>query len=145
MSEYPPIHQSNDYAIDRDQWSGYITGRIELNNGKHLRFTTLAAGFPKEEGAIIESYQTTPAAAWKAFDLGLRDWLKDKPGVILWRHKPTLEELTERVVDQAMDWGLPEVERLVTRSRFCVFARIAVTENRAFLSAENFVTEHSPA
>lgn len=132
--QHPPIRCAEVYPLDREQWTGYCTAYVALPSGERAVFVTICAGFIKPEGEIAESFQTREEAAWKAFDLGLRDWLKDHPGVVLWRLEPTLRTETQDVLDTFAG----REPRLIRETRYAIVARLAVTENRDFLDPAKF-------
>ncbi len=152
--QHPAIHQADIYpSLDREQWTGYCTGFVELD-GERVTFTSIESGFEKPEGGLIDSYQTSETAAWKAFDLGLRDWLKDKPGIVLWRREPVARSDDERVVDEFAarggtvwdeakgEWRSSDM--IVTRKRWYIGARVAVTQNRAFVDPSRVEASIAP-
>lgn len=156
-NHFHPIRQEQVYPISREQWTGFEDSslersyeihtkeRIVLGIGpetviEHLPFVTLAMGFVKPEGDAAVGYMHTPEAAWKVFDVMLKDYLNDKPGIIFWRRVPTLcTEIIPPDIVTIDRFGSPLVRyELGGATRYVVSCRLAVTKKRDFIPKSAF-------
>lgn len=82
----------NVYPCDRQQYIGYARLWYELKGDRsRVTFVVFANTAIKPQGAEIVGRYKTQQEAWDAFGVALKEYLKDKPGVILWRMEPQAE------------------------------------------------------
>ena len=102
------IEERQIYAIDRRQFTGFDHSPLTLLTGEQLQFQDFKSAI-----------EPTCEQACEGFDARLPTFLSDKPGVILWRDKPT-------AIHDLDGWR--------------VHCRFAVTEDMRFTDAANLVT-----
>lgn len=108
----------------RMSFIGYDRGFYEFPTHR-IVFITITSTGNKREGERFSGYYISRELAEDAFDMIMRDWLKDKPGNLHWRYLPE----ARREVFYSLTSGFNSPDRtpvLTPIELWVVYSRVAV-------------------